>query len=73
MPRGRSNTRFDVSNGLTLCVTHHVWGTPSAHHDGKPFIVGIIGLKEYNRLQKLSLVSISRAKARAAFLEGVTP
>jgi hypothetical protein len=39
--RSISNTRYDVSNGLCLCPTHHTLGQDSAHKD-PTFIVRII-------------------------------
>ena len=68
MPRARSATRYDIANGLTLCFVHHVMGDDSAHRVGKQFVIDIIGLTEYKRLEKKSVQTISRAKARAEFL-----
>ena|SRR3990167_684558 len=69
-PRSRSNTRYDLSNGLSLCVHHHRFGEDAVHNvsNQKEWLVKIIGLKEFNRLDKKSLEYNSRDKARKEFL-----
>lgn len=71
-PRGRSMTRYDVANGITLCAYCHTLGQDSVHRSDnqKAWLVKIIGLKEYNRLEKLSIQYKSRAKAKQEFLLG---
>lgn len=68
MSRVNSATRYDLKNGLTLCVHHHVFGNDSAHKVGKQFVIDIIGQKEYNRLEKLSKTVVKRADAKKIFL-----
>lgn len=53
-PRGRKATRFLLDNGITLCFSHHIGTDDSAHRRGKEFVIDIIGLKEWKRLEKLS-------------------
>lgn len=67
MPRSRNATRLDVSNGLTLCVHHHTFGDYSVHKVGKQFVIDLIGLKEYKRLEKLSLSGMSKAESIKQF------
>lgn len=73
-PRGRSNTRYLLANGITLCAYCHTLGANSVHRSDnqKAWLVKIIGLKEYNRLDKLSNVYKSRLKAKKEFLEQYT-
>ena len=72
MPRGRSMTRYDLSNGLTLCFIHHSSGDDSVHKSpegSKKFCIRIIGAKEYRKLERLSLTYKSRSRAKSEFLE----
>src|SRR3990167_3212246 len=71
MPRSRSNTRYDLKNGLTLCVTCHTFGDDSVHRSpegSKRWCIKLIGSKEWNRLERLSLQYKARDKARKEFL-----
>ena len=71
MPRGRMSTRLDLSNALVLCVSCHVFDDTSVHKSpegSKKFCVRIIGLKEWNRLEKLSLQYKSKEKAIKEFI-----
>src|SRR3990167_756101 len=69
--RSRSGTRFVIENGITLCPSHHVFSDDfSAHKTPEKFKKWIkkeIGVKEYNRLQKLSIATVSREKVRKQF------
>ena len=69
-PRGRSITRWDLSNGITLCVHHHVFGKDAIHNsiNQEKWMTDIIGKKEWDRLEKLSNQYQSRDKARKEFL-----
>lgn len=72
MPRNRSFTRYLLENLLVLCVHCHVFDDNSVHKSSlgsKKWCIKIIGPKEYNRLEKLSLQYKSRAKAKKEFLE----
>ena len=73
-PRGRSMTRYDLSNALVLCAYSHTLGDQSVHRSAnqEKWVVKIIGQKEWNRLEKLSLKYKSRDKARKEFLESLT-
>mgnify|MGYP001563697989 CR=1 FL=1 len=73
LPRGRSATRYDLANGITLCVHHHTFGDDSVHRVGKQFVIDLIGLKEYKRLEKLSNQTMSREKARKGFITQYAP
>jgi len=53
----RSNmcVRFDIENGVCLCVSHHVFGNMSAHKSPLEFaewLKGKRGKKWYNNLRK---------------------
>ncbi len=72
LPRARSSTRYLLANGITLCSHCHVLGDRSAHRIGKEFCTQIIGLKEYKRLEKLSLQYKSREQAEKEFLESLS-
>ena len=68
--RGRKSTRLVLENGLSLCASCHVFSPDSVHRspDGsKKFCVRIIGLKEYNRLERLSLQIKSEREAIREF------
>ena len=68
-PRGRSMTRYDLSNGITLCANCHTLQDYAVHRSSnqEAWLVAIIGQKEYDRLEKLSLQYKSRKKARKEF------
>lgn len=67
-------TRYDLSNGITLCAYCHTLGDKSVHRSAnqEKWVVRIIGQKEWNRLEKLSLKYKARSKARAEFLESIS-
>ena len=73
-PRGRSMTRFDPTNALVLCAYCHTLGDKSVHRSAnqEAWVVRIIGQKEWNRLEKLSMQYKSREKARKEFLSKYT-
>jgi hypothetical protein len=69
-PRGRSMTRYDLSNGLTLCVHCHTFGKDAVHTstNQEAWLVAVIGQAEFDRLEALSLQYKSREKARKEFI-----
>lgn len=69
MPRSRRATRYLIDNGITLCTHCHTFGDDSIHRVGKKAAIAIVGLKEYKRLEKLSLVTTSDAHAVKRFQE----
>ena len=73
-PRGRSITRYDLKNALILCAYCHTLGDQSVHRSSNQevWVVRIIGQKEWDRLEKLSLKYMSRDKARKEFLKSLT-
>lgn len=70
-PRGRSITRYDLSNGITLCAYCHTLGPDAIHKSSnqEKWLVKIIGQKEFNRLEKLSMKYMSREKAKKEFID----
>jgi len=53
--RSNKSTRWDLENGILLCVHHHVWGKFSAHKtplDFHKWLVEYMGIKKYKALQK---------------------
>lgn len=55
--RSRLNLRWDVDNGVCLCVTHHVFGNFSAHKSPIDFVEWLRekrGEEWYERLRKKS-------------------
>ena len=63
-------TRYDLSNALVLCAYCHTLGDGSVHRSAnqEKWVVRIIGQKEWNRLERLSVKYKSRDKARKEFL-----
>lgn len=68
-PRGRKSTRLLLENGITLCFAHHTGTDDSVHRRGDQFIVEIIGKREFNRLEKLSLKIKTEREAITEFKE----
>lgn len=67
-PRGRKSTRYLLENGITLCVLCHKFGDNAVHQIGdRPFMEPLIGKKEFNRLEKLSLKLKSDKEAQTEF------
>jgi len=73
--RSKSATRYELTNGFTLCVLHHTFSPDwSAHRTEQTFKIWAkkrIGTKEFNRLKKLSNSIMSRKKAERLFLENI--
>ena len=70
-PRGRKSTRFLLDNGITFCFSHDTGTDDSVHRIGNQFIIDIIGKKEFNRLDKLSLQMKSERQAIKEFEESL--
>ena len=71
-PRGRKSTRLVLANGLSLCVSCHVFSPDSVHRSpegSKKFCIRIIGEKEYLRLEKLSIQIMTEREAIQEFIK----
>lgn len=67
MPRGRKATRFVLENGITLCAHCHTLGDHSVHRVGKKFVIDLLGLRQYKKLERMSLVTMSETRATLEF------
>jgi len=71
--RSRDNTRWDIQNGICLCVNHHKFGNDgfSAHSTPDNFKNWLIKLKGENFYQMLRIKSLTRNKLNKSKLNTI--
>lgn len=56
--RRHTSTRFDVSNGISLCFAHHKYWAHVDYEEFREWVIREIGKKEYERLYELSKIDV---------------